>query len=96
MIRSDDVLFLLLENYFFISDQNVRAKNNRIRDCIFHSKGHTLNHFFTMCIISMKTVQVDLIIGTTLVVILETNTMQWVESVSTHITVHSNVQNQDQ
>ena len=45
MIRSDDVLFSLLENYFFISDQNVKAKNNRIRDCIFSLQGSHVRSF---------------------------------------------------
>ena len=81
--------FAFLRSYIFISDQNVNAKSNRIRNCTFHSlgnpKSHMLDYFFMFYIsvitfstnwylyqrvswnISPKTVEVHLIIGTTLV-----------------------------
>ena len=42
--------FALFGSYIFISDQKVKAKSNRSRNCIFsfswESQGHTLDHFF--------------------------------------------------
>ena len=42
--------FAFLRSYIFISDQKVKAKSNRNKNCIFHflgnPKGRTLDHIF--------------------------------------------------